>query len=596
VGGVGEGPRPGFALLQDGRRFLQFEGPESVVTAFTASEVLRALCELDRAASQGFWAAGFLAYEAAAAFGLAVLPPQPGLPLVWFGLYRDARPAEPPAAPVTGVETKGSWEPALDASRHARALASLQERIAAGDTYQVNFTFPLCAPLIGDPWACFSSLFQAQRPGYAAYLDTGRFAICSVSPELFFDWHEDRLEARPMKGTAPRGRTAREDEACGKALAASEKDRAENLMIVDMLRNDLGRVAEPGSVKVTELFAVERYPTLLQMTSSVEARTKAGLLEIVSALFPCASITGAPKVRTMEIIAQAEGGPRGIYTGAVGFVAPGRRARFNVAIRTVVIDREREEARYGVGSGVVADSSAAGEYAECLLKARILSEPPLRLLETMRWDPGSGFFLGRAHLDRLMASAEFFGGHVSRPQVENELQALATRLEGPSRVRLLVDLDGRTETQASPLDGRGQVWNCELQFTIPDLTPVPVALAKAPVDEVSPWLYHKTTRREVYDEALRQRPEAEDVVLWNSRGEVTESCRANLLVDLGEGLVTPPVECGLLAGVLRAQLLEKGRVREQVVKVGDLQRAGRVFLANSVRGVWPVCLIEEVRA
>ena len=281
----------------------------------------------------------------------------------------------------------GPWEPALDASVHARALATLQERIAWGDTYQVNFTFPLRARLAADPWAFFSSLFHTQRPRYAAYLDTGRFAIASVSPELFFDWRGDRLRTRPMKGTAPRGGSAREDDAQARALAASEKDRAENLMIVDMLRNDLGRVAVPGSVSVSELFAVERYPTLLQMTSSVEARTTAGLPEIMAALFPCASVTGAPKVRTMEIIAQTEQAPRGVYTGAIGYVGPGRRASFNVAIRTVVVDRESGESCYGVGSGVVADSSAAGEYAECLLKARILSETPFRLLETMRWTP-----------------------------------------------------------------------------------------------------------------------------------------------------------------------------------------------------------------
>jgi para-aminobenzoate synthetase/4-amino-4-deoxychorismate lyase len=577
--------------VQDGPGWLQFEGPESVVAAFTPAEVLPALGELETAAGQGLWAAGFLAYEAAAAFGLAVRSPQPGLPLLWFGLYRSPSPALPPPAPAPTAGLVERWDPGLDASLHGHALASLKERIAAGDTYQVNFTFPLTAPLTADPWALFSSLFQAQRPGHAAYLDAGRFAVCSVSPELFFDWDEDRLTTRPMKGTAPRGRTARQDEACARGLLASEKDRAENLMIVDMLRNDLGRVAEPGSVKVTELFAVERYPTLLQMTSSVEARTKAGLAEILGALFPCASVTGAPKVRTMEIIAETEAGPRGIYTGAIGFVAPGRRARFNVAIRTVVVDRELREARYGVGSGVVADSSAAGEYAECLLKARILSEPPFRLLETMRYDPGLGLFLGPAHLDRLMASAAFFAGDVSRSHLEDALQALGARLDRPSRVRLLVDLDGHIETQVSPLEERGQVWNCESQFTIPDLTPARVALAKTPVDETSPWLYHKTTRREVYDLALRQWPEAEDVVLWNQRGELTESCRANLVLDLGGGFVTPKVESGLLDGTLRAHLVASGQVREQVVKVDDLAHADRLYLVNSVRGVWPFRLL-----
>jgi para-aminobenzoate synthetase/4-amino-4-deoxychorismate lyase len=566
--------------------------------ATTPVEVLAALRELAAATQDGLWAAGFLAYEAAAAFGLTVRSPQAGLPLLWFGLYREAAPASAPPIVAGAGSSVGPWEPALDASQYARALATLQERIAWGDTYQVNFTFPLRARLAADPWALFSSLFHTQRPRHAAYLDTGRFAIASVSPELFFDWRGDRLRARPMKGTAPRGGSAREDDAQTRALAASEKDRAENLMIVDMLRNDLGRVAVPGSVRVSELFAVERYPTLLQMTSSVEARTTAGLPEIMAALFPCASVTGAPKVRTMEIIAQTEQTARGVYTGAIGYVGPGRRASFNVAIRTVVVDRESAESCYGVGSGVVADSSAAGEYAECLLKARILSEVPFRLLETMRWSPDEGFYLGGAHVDRLMASAAFFGGDVSRAAVEGELQGLAARLQKlqeASRVRLLVDLDGRVELEAAPLDAGGPVLNLESPFTIQDLTPVPVALAKTPVDETSPWLYHKTTRREVYDRALREWPDVVDVILWNSRGEITESCRGNLVLDLGGGLITPPVACGLLAGTLRARLIEIGQVREQVSTIADLQAAHRVFLLNSVRGSWPARLVGTSR-
>jgi para-aminobenzoate synthetase / 4-amino-4-deoxychorismate lyase len=580
LGGVGSrsAPAPGFALIQDRKGWLRFEAPERILVATTGAEVHEALREIDAVTKDGLWAAGFIAYEAAGAFGLAVHPTQAGLPLLWFGLYRAAVPSSAPAF-GPGTSAVGPWEPALDASRHARAQATLQERIGWGDTYQVNFTFPLRAPFAADPWAYFASLVQAQRSRNAAYLDTGRFAICSVSPELFFDWDGDRLRTRPMKGTAPRGPTLEEDDARALALAGSEKDRAENVMIVDMLRNDLGRVALPGSVRVSELFAVERYPTLLQMTSSVEARTKADLPEIMAALFPCASVTGAPKVRTMQIIAETEKTPRGVYTGAVGFVAPVRRARFNVAIRTVVVDRDRGEAVYGVGSGVVADSSAEGEYAECLLKARILSETPFRLLETLRWTPEEGFFLGEAHLDRLVASAAFFGGDVSRPHIASELAALGARLREASRVRLLVDLDGRVELETSALE-------------VPGLTPLVVALARAPVDETSPWLYHKTTRREAYDQALAGRPDVDDVILWNSRGEVTEACRSNVVMDLGDGLVTPPIACGLLAGTFRAQLLQSRQVREQVAKVADLEGARRVFLVSSVRGWRPVRLAE----
>jgi para-aminobenzoate synthetase / 4-amino-4-deoxychorismate lyase len=583
LGGVTASSAPGFALVQDGTGWLRFEAPERILVAWNAAEVQATLRELEAATRDGLWGAGFIAYEAAVAFGLEVRAPQPGLPLVWFGIYDRAVPAQAPTAVADAKALAAAWEPSLDASLHARALDALQERIAWGDTYQVNFTFPLHARFGGDPWYSFSSLFEAQRPGHAAYLDTGRFVIASASPELFFDWDDDRLRTRPMKGTAPRGRTASEDEARAQALAASEKDRAENLMIVDMLRNDLGRVAVPGTIRVTELFAVERYPTLFQMTSSVEARTKASFSEIFGALFPCASVTGAPKVRTMEIIAKTETTPRGVYTGAIGYVGPGRRATFNVAIRTAVVDRDSGEAVYGVGSGVVADSRAAAEYGECLLKARILSEPPFRLLETMRWTPEEGFFLGEAHLDRLLASARFFGGDVSRADILAEMAALEARLDRPSRVRLLVDLDGRIEVEASLLSPRmGPAPSVDAPSTTQGRTPV--ALARTPVDETSPWLFHKTTRREAYDRALAERPDVDDVILWNSQGEVTEACRSNVVLDLGGGLITPSISCGLLAGTFRAHLLTSGQIREEAFKVADLLAARRVFLVNSVRG------------
>jgi para-aminobenzoate synthetase/4-amino-4-deoxychorismate lyase len=569
VGG-GPAPRPGSAIVQDGNRWLRFETPGRVLTAFSADEVRPALRDLDDATRGGLWAAGFVSYEAAAAFGFAVRPPEPGLPLVWFGLYREAVDATAPAVDDAPVAAS-TWEPALDPGAYARAFEALQERIARGDTYQVNFTFPLRAAFGADPWAFFRSLRLLQRGGHAAYVDTGRFVVCSASPELFFRWEGDRLVTRPMKGTARRGRTAAEDEACALALAASEKDRAENLMIVDMLRNDLGRVAVTASVEVTDLFTVERYPTLLQMTSTVEARSAAGIAEILAALFPCASVTGAPKTRTMEIIAETESAPRGVYTGAVGWVGPGRGACFNVAIRTAVLDRERGEARFGVGSGVVADSDPAREYAECLLKARVLAGPAFRLLETMRFSPEEGFVLEDAHVSRLLGSAAHFGAPVSRTRVEEELRGLACRLIGPSRVRLLVDLDGRIELQTTPLEAEAP-------------RPLRAALAQSPVDDSSPWLFHKTTRRDVYDEALAAHPEADDVVLWNRRGEVTEACLHNVLVDLGHGPVTPPVTSGLLAGTFRGHLLATGQVREQVVTVAELRARPSFFLVNSVAG------------
>jgi para-aminobenzoate synthetase / 4-amino-4-deoxychorismate lyase len=329
----------------------------------------------------------------------------------------------------------------------------IKDYLVRGHTYQVNHTFPLRASFTGDPWAFFLDLAAAQQGQYAAFIDTGPLAICSASPELFFRLDGDRLTARPMKGTAPRGRTLAEDESRIAELRRSEKNRAENLMIVDMIRNDLGRVAEIGSVAVPRLFEVERYPTLLQMTSTVTARTQASVAEILAHIFPCASITGAPKVRTMEIIRELEPQPRGIYTGAIGFIAPGRRAQFNVAIRTVLIDRERQQASYGVGSGLVWDSDAATEYAECVLKARVLTErrPSFQLLEALLWEPDSGYFLLAAHLERLANTAVYFQVPLDRPAIEAYLTEQARTLTEPGKIRLRVALDGRFTVEVEAL-------------------------------------------------------------------------------------------------------------------------------------------------
>ena len=452
-------------------------------------------------------------------------------------------------------------------------MERIKDYLVRGHTYQVNHTFPLRASFTGDPWVFFLDLAAAQQGQYAAFIDTGPLAICSASPELFFHLDGDRLTARPMKGTAPRGRTLAEDERRIAELRRSEKNRAENLMIVDMIRNDLGQIAEIGSVAVPRLFEVERYPTLLQMTSTVTARTQASVAEILAHIFPCASITGAPKVRTMEIIRELEPQPRGIYTGAIGFIAPGRRAQFNVAIRTVLIDRERQQASYGVGSGLVWDSDAATEYAECVLKARVLTErrPSFQLLEALLWEPDSGYFLLAAHLERLANTAVYFQVPLDRPAIEAYLTEQARTLTEPGKIRLRVALDGRFTVEVESL-ARG---------ARPRSTRV--GLAREPVDSNTIWLYHKTTRREMYAAARASRPDCDEVILWNERGELTEASTANLVLDLDGAWVTPPVTSGLLAGTFREWLLATGQIREQVLTRVDLRQARRIALVNSVR-------------
>ena len=535
-------------------------------------DVIAALAEADRALRAGLHVAGYLAYEAAASFGLRVHPAEPdGPPLVWLGVFDSPETIEAPAVHPASPGPAVPWRALLDEEGHARALQQIQERITRGDTYQVNFTWALEAPLEEDPWDLFVRLFAVQPAPHAAFLDLGRFAVASLSPELFFSREGERLLTRPMKGTAPRGLDLEDDARAANALRTSAKDRAENLMIVDMLRNDLGRVAETGSVTVPVLFEIERYPTLLQMTSTVEARSRAPLGAVMEALFPCASVTGAPKVRTMEIIAELEAGPRGIYTGAIGWAGP-ERASFGVAIRTAVADRERCLVRYGVGSGVVADSRPEAEYAECLLKARILDETPFALLETLAFVPGSGYRRLEGHLARLRESASYFGVAMGG-EAEEALVELSLQMGAPSRVRLLVDLQGRVRLERSPLR--------------PAPARARVGRAAGPVEAGSRWLRHKTTRREVYDDALRARPDCDDVLLWNAQGQVTETALANLAVeDPGGGLVTPPLACGLLPGVERAALLREGRLREAVIRLADLEVGQRLWLLSSVRGLF----------
>ena len=366
-------------VLQDGqrRRWLCFGEPIRVLRAESTDQVLAALQEAEQAVEvEGLYAAGFVAYEAAPGFDSALrvqrVREQPDLPLLWLGLF-DAPEVCSDLQDTVLAYTLGTWEPAVDRAAYRQAIAAIKELIAAGYTYQINYTFPLGAAFNGEPWPLFLQLALAQRGRYAAYVDTGRHVVCSASPELFFQRADGVLTSRPMKGTAPRGRTITEDEAQRAWLFASEKNRAENVMIVDMIRNDMGRVAEVGSVRVPVLFEVERYPTVLQMTSTVTSRTNASVADVFKALFPCASITGAPKVSAMGIIADLEPAARGVYTGAIGYLAPGGRAQFNVAIRTVVVDRQTGRATYGVGSGVVWDSDTDEEYDECLLKARVLS-------------------------------------------------------------------------------------------------------------------------------------------------------------------------------------------------------------------------------
>ncbi len=571
-------------ILQAFGTWQRFAQPVDIIMTRQPEEVRGALVAVETAVVQhNLYAAGFLSYEAGAAFGLATHAPQPhNPPLLWFGLYRQPEAIAPPPNPATPDYRLGQWQGGISQAAYHAAIGRIKDYIAAGHTYQVNYTFPLHADFSGDAWALFAQLSHAQQATYTAYVDIGRHAICSASPELFFTLEDGAFCAKPMKGTAVRGRTLAEDEANMAWLRHSEKNRAENVMIVDMIRNDVGRVADVGSVAVPRLFEVERYPTVLQMTSTVTACTRASFSTVMAAMFPCASITGAPKHRTMQIIRELEVEPRGVYTGAIGVLTPDNRAQFNVAIRTVVVDRQQGRAVYGVGGGIVWDSQAAEEWAECEVKSRVLrrQRPSFHLLESLRWMPEAGYFLPDEHLARLADSATYFGFEADLPALRHKLTDLAATLNAPAKVRLLLAEDGAITLEAAALPAMGDA-------------PARVALAPTPIDSGNVWLYHKTTRREVYAAARAACPRGDDVLLWNERGELTEATIANVVLELDGELVTPPVTAGLLAGTLRGWLLGNGRIRERAILKTDLPRADKIWLINSVRGWQEAELVED---
>ena len=580
------GAEPSFRLVR----------PAGVLEARHPQEVSGVIAAAEQAAARGLWVAGYVAYDAAPGLDPALrlrqsTPADPfgAVPLAWFAMFEgreDTILPDPPAHQAPPSDA--AWRASMTRSDYDAAIGRVHQHIAAGETYQVNFTLRLRATIEGDPRGLYRDLCYAQRGAYAGFLDTGRYQVLSASPELFFRIDGPRITTKPMKGTAPRGRWLEEDEAIRDRLQGSVKDRAENAMIVDLLRNDIGRVAREGSVTWSDVFAAERYETVWQLTSTVggDLGPDAHLDEVFRALFPCGSVTGAPKVSTMGIIAELEPDARGVYCGTVGYLAaagaPGPRARFNVAIRTVVHDAETSDAVYGVGGGITWDSRAADEYDEIVAKAKVLTtrRPPLRLLETLAHEPGAGYRRLEQHLARLRSSSAYFGIPLDVEAVTASLEREAGRyLAKPARVRLLVDRRGRVEVGSAPM---------------PD-TPEPLRLAidrDHPVDPNDPLLFHKTTLRDRYEAAADRFPDADDVILVNTRGEVTETTRANIAVRLHERWLTPPLDAGLLPGCERAALLADGSLHESTITLDALRNAQEIAFVNSVRG-WRLAVLAD---
>jgi para-aminobenzoate synthetase / 4-amino-4-deoxychorismate lyase len=571
-----------------GRRRASFTDPLDVLTAWHTCEVEAVLRHAQAHAQAGRWCLGALAYEAAGAFdgSLPTHEPLAGWPLARFAVFEHALPW-PEIADGMEASQCTPWNFSMPREVYGQKLEQARAAMAAGECYQVNLAGTLTAEFSGDVAQWMARMQAGQPGGYLLWLDWGEQQVLSASPELFFEWHPEpaggRLVCKPMKGTAPRHADAALDSQAREELLQSGKERAENVMIVDLLRNDVGRIAQPGTVRVPQLFEPHALPTVWQMTSTVTARTRpeVGLPEIFGALFPCGSVTGAPKARAMHWIRRLEEAPRGIYCGAAGVLRPGGAATFNVPIRTTMLDRRVTDgkpswsARYGVGSAVTFYANAQDEWQELAAKARVLerSTQAFDLLETLRLEDG-GYWLLDEHLVRMARSASYFGFAWDGAEVRELLRTLAQRHPARIwRVRLTLPPSGRGDAQAFAL--------------APSAEPLRFALATRPLDTraaAQEFVVHKTTRRDHYESRMRPEAGLFDTLLVNERGELTEFTRGNVALRINGEWLTPALHCGLLPGTLRADLLGRGRIAEAVLTPADLERAQDVVFFNSVRG------------
>jgi len=576
-------PSGPFVLLDDARAggapARLYCDPLEIVETRDSAEVADLVA---RIGAGGDWA-GFLSYEAGLALEDRLAPRgrAPNVPLVWFA--RFAGHHEIPAEQVADwlPDAAGGWadapRPRLGRADYAKAHDHVQALITAGDVYQANLTIRADVRTAGHPLAIYAGLRDRARAGFGGVVWTGQDWLLSLSPELFFALKEGRITTKPMKGTAERAGDPAEDTRRVAQLQSDAKQRAENLMIVDLLRNDVSRVAQAGSVAVPDLFHVESYPTVHQMISTVTAQLAPGktVADLLRAIYPCGSITGAPKIRAMEIIGDVEPEPRGIYTGSIGRIDANGDAAFNVAIRTLHLPKDATVATLGLGGGIVADSQVDEEWAECLAKGRFVADPRcFDLIETMLFDPEQGMPLLNRHLERMQASADALGFALDRHNARNLLQAATFRLDAPKRIRLLLSRQGQMAIEAADLPARAA-------------GPTLVSLTALPVDADDFRLRHKTTDRAFYDEARLSAGRFE-VAFIDPEGFLTEGSFTNIFVEQGSRLLTPPLSRGLLPGVLRAELIDSGRAVEADLTAEDL--AGGFFIGNALRGLMPAIL------
>lgn len=573
-----------------------YEAPVDMVSVCDARDLAGAFERLEEALAAGFHLAGWISYEAGLALEprlCARLPEATALPYIHMGIFKERRTLNAQdageywrAAEERDVHELKNIRLNMGHKAYGEAFDKIQAYLRAGDIYQVNFTLKALFDFAGSRESFYATLRRAQRVEYSAFMEmAGGQTLLSLSPELFIRKQGQKLTTKPMKGTIRRGRDIFEDEKLAVELKSSEKERAENLMIVDLLRNDLSRVASPGSVKVESLYDVERYRTLLTMTSTITAdiRQDVGPLEVLKTLFPCGSVTGAPKIRAMEIIDEIEARERGVYTGAIGFITPGGDMCFNVPIRTLLIDKEGR-GEMGVGGAIVADSTASSEYDECLLKTSFLtlSHPEFDLIEALKWQ-GKFDFL-EDHLNRLENSADYFDFRFDRAALQEELLDHSAYLDDKSSWKVRVLLSRRGHTSITSI----KIMEDDRKKT--------VVIASEAVKSDDVLLYHKTTSRDFFTrqyQHYKAKNDCYDVLFTNEKGELTEGSFNNLLIKKDGVFYTPPVTCGLLGGIFRNSLLKGGKIKtvEKILIQHDLEQADEIYMANAVRGLVKVELV-----
>ena len=545
-----------------------FRNPLKRITAKSTDEILPALAEIQQLCND-YYAVGYISYEASKAFDSALKVKNGDWNLLDFYIY-DSKP-QPFEISNVKVNLTEAVQPELSEQNYLNDLQKVLNYIYDGDIYQANYTFRANLPKIDHPFELFQQLQRKHPVPYASFLQFDKKSIISISPELFLEKSGSHLFSKPMKGTAPRKPSFGEDQSQRTFLQNDPKNRAENLMIVDMVRNDFGRICQPGTVKVDPLFHVDTYETVHQMISTVHGQTDADLIEIFKALFPAASITGAPKVRAMEIIDELESSPREVYCGAVGCIVPGGDFCFNVPIRTILC--ENDKSRLGIGSGVVADSNPQSEWQESLLKSSFIfhHRPDFEVFETLAWFPETGYTDLDDHLERMQKSQNWF----RRPFPEKPKQFLPQSFDSAQRIKLIIDKQGEIRVESVGLSQIG--WGKEM---------IKLKISDKTVDSNDPFLYHKTTNRDFYNNEFKiaKAEGFDELIFFNENGNLTEGAISNIFVKIDNSWKTPALSCGILPGIERAKLLEKTKAKATDITLADLKSADEILICNSLRG------------